>query len=190
MIITGVRDLCSTKNKPYPMKKIVFVLLIISGISILNFSCKNSTVKESSKSSADSSEFNSDLIVVGKDIITEVILNPDSLSDPWEAEKVKNFNGKLFYARLFENIYNQKVTVYEIFTGKALSPNEVRKIEKEYKGDFSKIGKLQFHEDWYFNTVSNKIVKRIKSVTFAYTIQREPGLPPGYKGLFDLKIEQ
>ena len=88
---------------------------------------------------------------------------------------------------LFENIYNQKVIVYDHYTEKPLTPDDVRKIEKEYDADIARIGKLQFLEDWYFNPVTSKIIKKIKSVTFAYSIQRDSGLPPGYKALFKLK---
>jgi hypothetical protein len=172
------------------MKKLFYKLAIISGIIFLSFSCKNKTVKETLKSTATTTEVGSDLILVGKDIVTEVVVKPDTLGDPWEVEKVKNFNGKLLYPSLFENIYSQKVTVYDIFTEKPLTTGDVRKIEKEYNGDVSRIGKLQFLEDWYFDPVSNKIIKKIKSVTFAYSIQRDAGLPSGYKALFKLKTDQ
>ena len=172
------------------MKKIVYALIILSGILIFNFSCKNSTVKEVPKSITGSSELSSGLILVGKDIITEVILKPDTLGDPWEVEKVKNFNGKLLFPNLFENIYNKKVTVYDIFTGKPLNPQDVRKIEKEIGNDHSKIGKIQFLEDWYFNPLNDQIIKKIKSASFAYEIQRQAGLPTGYKALFRLNFYQ
>jgi hypothetical protein len=171
------------------MKKMLCTLLIISGILIMTFSCKTRNVKEGMISNTDSTDIGPGLIVIGKDIITEVILNPDTLGDPWEAEKVKNFNGKLLYPTLFDNIYKHKVIVYDVFTGKPLTPEDVRKVEKEYNADISRIGKLQFLEDWYFNPVTNRVIKKIKSVTFAYSIQRDTGLPPGYKALFKLNAD-
>lgn len=172
------------------MKKLIHSLTLISGLIFFSFSCKNTAVKESAKSVTSNSEISSDLILIGQDIITEVIINPDTLGDPWEVEKVKNFNGKLFFSKLFENIYNQKVIVYDIYTGKPLSPGDVRKLEKEYGNDITRIGKLQYFEDWYFNPLTNKIIKKIKSIKFAYSIQREAGLPPGYKALFSLNTDQ
>ncbi len=167
------------------MKKNVLSLILISGILLVGFSCKNRTVKEGQKSS-ESNEISSSLLLIGKDIITEVILYPDSLGDPWELEKVKNFNGKLLYSRLFDDIYSKKVTVYDVFTDKPLTPEDVKKSVNEINGDISKIGKLQFQEDWYFDPSTGSIVKKIKSVTFACTIIRDPGLPRGYKGLFKI----
>jgi hypothetical protein len=171
------------------MKKSVFVLIVLSGILLLSFSCKNTTVKESSNPSASGGEANSDLIVVGKDIITEVIVKPDSLGDPWQVEKVKNYNGKQMFSNLFENIYNKKVTVYDILSEEPLSPDNVRKMEQDFSKDLSKIAKFQFLEDWYFNPVTNKITKTVKSVSFGYELTSGEGLPPRYKALFRLKMD-
>jgi hypothetical protein len=170
------------------MKRIVFFFITLLVISFLGGSCKNKTIKEGQKTAVPGVEISPGMISIGKDIITEVILNPDTLGDPWEAEKIKNYNGKLLYKSLFENIYNKKVIVYDVFTDKPLTPEDVKSVEKEYNSDISRIGKLQFLEDWYFDPVTSKIIKQIKSVTFSYSIQRGPGLPTGYKALFKLKV--
>ena len=178
------------------MKKSVFNLIIISGMLIFIVSCNSTTRKEPVKSVTSTSEIKTsdgigaDLIVIAKDIITEVIVKPDSLGDPWEVEKVKNYDGKQMLTYLFENIYNKKLSVYDIFTGKPLDPSAVKKIENEFGSDLSKVGKLQFLEDWYFNPATDKIIKKIKSVSFAYEFKREKGLPVGYKALFKLNIDK
>lgn len=178
------------------MKKLPIGLIIISGILTFVISCKSTPTKETVRPVAGISEarttteVSNDLIVVAKDIITEVIVKPDTLGDPWEVEKVKNYDGKQMLANLFENINNKKLIVYDIFTGKPLDPAAVKKIEKEFGSDLSKVGKLQFLEDWYFNPATNKIIKKIKSVSFAYEFKREKGLPPGYKALFKLNTDQ
>jgi hypothetical protein len=172
------------------MKKLVFTLIIISGMLVFNISCNTKSPKESLKSVTGSSEVSSDLVVVGNDIITEVIVKPDSLGDPWELEKVKNYNGKLMFANLFKNIYDKKVTVYDNLTGSPLKPEDVRKMEKEFGSDITKIAKLQFLEDWYFNPSTNKIIKKIKSVSFGYESSKDDGLPVRYKALFRLNVDQ
>ena len=83
------------------MKKTVIILMVISGTLLFNVSCKNKTVREAPKFVSTYTEISPDLILVGKDIITEVIVKPDTLGDPWEVEKVKNFNGKLLYSSSF-----------------------------------------------------------------------------------------
>jgi hypothetical protein len=157
---------------------------------ILNVSCKNTTVKESTNTGTLSSGVNPDLIVVANDIITEVIVKPDTLGDPWEVEKVKNFNGNLMFTNLFENIYSKKVTVFDNLTGAPLDPADVRKMEKEIGSDLTKIAKIQFLEDWYFNPSTNKLIKKIKSASFGYESSKEEGLQVRYKALFKLNIDQ
>jgi len=172
------------------MKKLVCTLIIISGMLVFFDSCKNSTVKENTRPVAGSSEVSPDLIVVGTDIITEVIIKPDTLGDPWEVEKVKNFNGKLMFTNLFANIYSKKVTVYNILTGDPFDPEDVRKMTKEFDSDISRIAKIQFLEDWYFNPSTNKIIKKIKSASFGFESSKDTRLPARYKALFRLNIDQ
>ena len=127
--------------------------------------------------------------MIGKDIITEVILKPDTLGDPWEVEKVKGFSGREMIKDLFDKIYKNKLTVYDCFSGEALNTAEIKKMKKEVGYDISKIGKIQFVEDWYFDPLTNSISKKVKAFTFGYELIREGGLPTGYKGLFRLKTE-
>jgi hypothetical protein len=170
------------------MKKSVFTLLLICGLLCINVACKNKNVNDAANT--QSSAPSPDLITVAKDIITEVIVRPDSLGDPWEIEKVRNFNGKEMFTDLLKNIYDKKVTVYDIITGDPLDPKDVKEMEKEFESDVMKIGKIQFLEDWYFNPSTNKIIKKIKSASFGYESYKEKNLPVRYKALFRLNIDQ
>jgi hypothetical protein len=172
------------------MKKLVFSLIIISGILILSFSCKNGKVKEAVTEAVEFTDGVSGQILVAKDIITEVIVKPDSLSDPWEIEKVKNYNGRQMFIKLFENISTKKVTVYNNLTGAPLSTDDVRKMQSEIGPDLSRIAKIQFLEDWYFNFSTNKIIKKIKSASFGYMTGIGEAGPVRYKALFKLKIDE
>jgi hypothetical protein len=170
------------------MKSSAFTLIIITGILIFNYSCKQNTAKVEPVQPKTESADTAGLYLIAKDIITEVIVKPDTLGDPWEVEKVKNFNGTLMYKDLFENIYSKKIIVCDILTGKPLDISEVKKIAREFGNDNSKIGKLQFLEDWYFNPSTNKLIKKLKSTSFAYEFQREQNLPVVYKALFKLNM--
>jgi hypothetical protein len=172
------------------MKKSVSLFAAISIIIFLGGSCKNTTTKNNVPgTAATTTPVEEGLILIGRDIITEVVVKPDTLGDPWEVEKVKGYNGKEMFASLFENIKNKKVTVYDCFTGAALDPSDVMKMKNEIGTDISKIGKIQFLEDWYFNPLTNSISKKIKSASFGYETIREGGLPTGYTALFQLKTK-
>jgi hypothetical protein len=168
------------------MKKAGIVLMLF-GIMIL-YSCRNQAVKEYTSAAAGKEEPGSGLVAVATDIITEVIVKPDTLGDPWELEKVKGYNGKLMFASLFDNIYNKKIVVYDIMSDAPLDPTDVRKMEKDFNSDITRIAKFQFLEDWYFNSETNKIIKKIKSISFGYEIM-DNGFPKRYKALFKLKTE-
>jgi hypothetical protein len=168
------------------MKKSSHIVYIVFVVIILLFSCRNRT-SATIESQADVKPHDTEgLIPVAKDIITEVIVKPDTLGDPWETEKVKGFNGNQMFTDIFSNIYSKKLTAHDCLTGEKLTPNDVRKLEKEFNSDLSRIGKLQFLEDWYFNPVTSEFDKRIKSISFGYEIVRESGLPRGYKALFQI----
>jgi hypothetical protein len=170
------------------MKKTVIYLAALCIIIILGNSCKNTTKNTVSEAATVTSSITDGLLPFGKDMITEVVVKPDTLGDPWEVEKVKGFNGGEMFVTLFKNIYNKKLTVYDCITGKTLAPADVRKMESEIGSDMYRIGKIQFLEDWYFNPATNVISKKIKSVSFGYEVIRGEGLPPAYKALFQLKL--
>lgn len=170
------------------MKRSVSMMMLIFGILSINVACKNGNVKD--VTGTGSFSVSPELILVANDIITEVIVRPDSLGDPWEIEKVKNFNGKQMYTDLLRNIYDKKVIVYDILTGDPLDPGDVKEMEKEFGSDVTKIAKIQFLEDWYFNPSTSKIIKRIKSASFGYESYIDENLPVRYKALFRLNIDQ
>jgi hypothetical protein len=176
------------------MKKLIYAVILFSGVLILNFSCKNAKPKEVPKETPKevpaptSSE--AGLILVAKDIITEVIVKPDTLGDPWEIEKVKNYNGNMMFNKLFENLSGNQVTVYNNLTETPLTPDEIKKLKKELGSDLSRIAKLQFQEDWYFNPVTNKFIKKLKSVSFGYKSSKTEGDPVRYKALFKLRVDE
>ena len=65
-----------------------------------------------------------------------------------------------------------------------MEPGDLKSLERDFESDYSKIGKLQFVEDWYFNPATNSVTKNVKSVSFGYESKREEGLPPSYMAMF------
>jgi len=169
--------------------RIISILLPLLLFSVL--SCRNGSDKNTGNLvKADRPIDSAGLVMIGRDIITEVILRPDTLGDPWEVEKVKGFSGDQMFTTLFERIYDKKLTVFDCLTGEALNPADIKKMEKEFNSDRSRIAKMQFVENWYFDPATNEIVKKTRSVSFGYEIIREGGLPAGYAALFRVKSEQ
>lgn len=58
-------------------------------ILILAATCKNAPEKNVSESDVYNPAGTERLSMIGKDIITEVVVKPDTLGDPWEVEKYR-----------------------------------------------------------------------------------------------------
>jgi hypothetical protein len=123
-------------------------------------------------------------VLIASDIVTEVIIRPDPEGDPWEIEKVAGYEGDLLVANIFSRIYDGTLIVYDYHSGEALSVADVKKIESEFSDDRTRIGKLSFTEDWYYNPAENSLHKKAKSVTFGYELYNNLGKVYAYRAAF------
>jgi hypothetical protein len=169
------------------MKKAKVFFLFGLTILLLAGACKNSAEKKSGNATNVQATDTTGLMLVGKDIITDIVLKPDTAGDPWEVEKVKGFRGDKMFRELLDNIYTGKVTVYDCRVDKALTTSEIRDLEKEFDSDVSRIGKVQFTEDWYFDTNRNSIIKKVKSVSFGFSMGTSGDMSLRYKALFRIR---
>lgn len=167
------------------MKKRTLILTLTAVFILVAASCKNRPADDGSEGKTKPGTGGQ--ILIGKEMVTEIFVKPDTTGDPWEVEKVKGFDGNQMYKILFENIYSDKLKVFDCFTGEPLSVKQVKDMEKEYNLDISNIGKIQYIEDWYFDPSTSSIIKKIKSFSFGYQYLRGAGLPVGYKPIFLVK---
>lgn len=123
-------------------------------------------------------------VLIASDIVTDVIIRPDPEGDPWEVEKVAGYKGNIMVNTIFDRIYAGTMTAYEYHTGEPMTPGEVKKIEMEFNNDRSKIGKLSFTEDWYYDPATNNISKIAKSVVFGYELYNGEQKVYAYRAAF------
>ncbi len=172
------------------MKKILIGLIPFI-ISLFLSTCTGNKKEKITPASTIVTEFSDEgLIIIGKDIITEVVIKPDPEGDPWELEKLKGFNGEPMFLDLLNKITQNAINVYDCIKGNRLTEKEAKKLLRETGSDISKIGKIQFIEDWFFNPSTNEIIKKVKSISLGYESKREEGLPPAYLPYFQVKPEQ
>jgi hypothetical protein len=170
------------------MKNFAYYLIYILTLSLALISCSRGKDTINQKVEKDTSVIDAGLIVVAKDIITEVVVNQVPDGDPWEAEKIAGYNGEAMINKLFEDIYNKRLAVYDYHSGLVLTPKEVKKLEEEFNSDRSLIGKIQFTEDWYLDPKTDGIIKDIKSIVFGVELREASGNIYGYKALFQIKF--
>jgi hypothetical protein len=162
------------------MKKYIIAALILMMVA----SCKNekpTIVKTVADEQAPAGS-----IIVAKDIVTEVIVRPDSLGDPWEMEKVAGYNGSEMVNDIFSSIYQGKLIAKDYHTGQPLKAGDVKEFEKDFTNR-SRIGKLSFTEDWYYNPATFSVTKKVKSMAFGYELLNNEGKVFGYKAVFSIE---
>jgi hypothetical protein len=162
------------------MKKFYLLIIVVSFM----ISCKNEKAVQVPSVSITEEAMPSWYIPVAKDIVTEVVVKPDSTGDPWEMEKVAGYQGEAMINNIFESIYKGNLTVKDYHTGEILKASDVKAFEKEFDNDHSKIGKLSFTENWYYDPVTKSVIKKVKSFTFGYELINNDGKVFGYKALF------
>ena len=116
-----------------------------------------------------------------------VVKNPDP-EDKWTNEQLGNFNLDKLVKMVFSSIEKGKVTAFNYHTGEEMDLKEIKDLEKSDDFDRSKIGKVQFIEDWYFNEEKLTMSKKVKSIMFAYEVYDQFGKIRGYKAAFRIDL--
>jgi len=89
-------------------------------------------------------------VLVAEPIIYDVVvLNPDP-EDRWATEKLNKLNKEALVDLIFQAVEEGRVTAYNYHTEEKMSMKDIRALEKTEEFNKSKIGKIQFIEDWYW----------------------------------------
>jgi len=167
------------------MRKFYSIVLGCATLATVLVSCgtdKSSEVK-SSINKTDSEQVNvlTDSLVYG--IVTHIGENVD----PYENEEFKSFLQDKLISNIFEQLYAGKLKAYDFLTNNELSIDDIREIEKKDGFNRSKVGKVQFNEQWYFDN-NGVLNKRVNSMTFGVESYSNQGNFTGYNALFKIKF--
>ncbi|NPA67578.1 MAG: hypothetical protein GXO50_03105 [Chlorobi bacterium] len=80
---------------------------------------------------------------------------------------------QLLADKIFDAVYAGKLKAYNYITGKEMTIQEVKELEKEF--DRKNIGQILFTEDWYFDPENLKMYKQVNSLMLAYFRYDEDG---------------
>jgi len=126
--------------------------------------------------------------LVANPIIYDVIIkNPDP-EDRWATEKLEKLNKEALVDLIFNAVESGKVIAYNYHTDEKMSMKEFKALKKLEEFDKSKIGEIQFIEDWYFDEVNMKMTKIVKSIMLAYEVYDQFGKVRGYKAAFRIDL--
>jgi hypothetical protein len=167
--------------------KILFTLLtgLLFGF-LVSCNSGNKEPKHAEKTT-DQSLKGKGILIADPIIYDVVVLNPDP-EDRWTSEKLEKLNKEDLVDLIFQAIEEGKVTAYNYHTEEKMSMKDIRTLEKTEEFNKSKIGKIQFVENWYFDEKNMKMTKVVKSIMLAYEVYDQFGKVRGYKAAFRIDL--
>ncbi len=127
-------------------------------------------------------------IVIADTIVNDVIiLNPDN--DEWTDYCLRNLDKKTLVNEIFISVYEGKLIPYEFFQNEILSIEDIKALENDSTFSRNKIARVQFEEAWHYDTVNQKMVKKVHSIMLAYEVYNLFGEIKGYKPAFKVYLK-
>jgi len=168
-----------------------FQWIFLFGVIIFTGSCKRTnedqTMPVELKTGELQTQPKNNETVIANPVVYDVIIKNIDDSDPWNNERLKYVSQKYLVEHYLQSIYDGNLVAYDFFTEKPLSNRELRKIEKREDFSRNKIGKIQFYEQWYLDTVTHKIRKEVYQMVFGYHKFSSDSQVVGYKPIFLVK---
>ena len=121
----------------------------------------------------------------GKIIYDASILNRDS-TDSWANECLSEFNRKALIEKIFNAVYDGRITPLDYFTNEKISPEKIKRMETA--GEFSRenISKMRFEEKWIWDEEKAEMQKQLISITISYDVFDNTGKTRGQKPIFKI----
>ena len=166
------------------MKSVNILLIGLAVLTLATTSCNNrksEVVKTNFSVTPEGSTVIADSLIYG------IETHENENSDLSENEAFKTFLQDKLINYVFDQIYSGKLKAYDFFSDKELSIKEVREIEKAEWFSRSKVGKIQFDEQWYVDK-DGILRKRVYSIILGVENYSNQGNFINYKALFKVKF--
>jgi len=164
--------------------KYLIVGYVIIAASII--SCKNDRTAvpiSITKTNPEGSIILTDSLVYG------IVTHTSQDADPLENEEFKTFLQENLINYIFDQLYAENLKAFDFFSGKELTIKEIKKIEKTEGFSRSRVGKVQFNEQWYFDK-NGVLNKRVNSMTFGVEHYSNQGTFLNYNALFTINFKR
>ena len=168
------------------MKPLLHYALLIILLSII--SCHRQE-KELVENIPDNQPVTDAGIKIADPVIYDALIKNPNMEDSWGTEELKGFDRKKMVDLLFQAVYEGRAIAYNYHTDEPMSIEEVKKLEISKEFDRTKIGKIQFVEDWYFDPETLHMTKKIKSIMMAYEVYNQFDELRGYKAAFRIDLK-
>jgi hypothetical protein len=155
--------------------------VVLAGTAL--FSCTNEqpkAVKE--EASAFTQDHNGQLSVASQIVYDVEIINPNP-DDLWTAECLEGLDQKALVDFVFEGLYSNEFSAYDIFEGTPVSARKIRKMEENAEFTRDQVGKFQFMEEWVLDTLNMTYSKHVKEIRMGLQSFNSAGELTGYAPL-------
>jgi len=125
--------------------------------------------------------------VLADSLVYSIVTHTNENDDSTENVEFKSFLQEKLISYIFEQLYAEKLKAYNFLTDEKLSLKEIKKIEAAEGFCLSKVGKVQFNEQWYFDKYG-VLNKRVNSMTLGVESYSNQGNFYGYRALFKIKF--
>jgi hypothetical protein len=170
------------------MNKIGISLIMVCFI-ISCTGCKQKS--QGPKEYSEAGKYQSDSLLknlIADTIVYDVLIkNPDP-NDKWTEQCLAKLDKRRFVDQLFNAVYNKNAVAYDFFSGKTITAGRLRRIERTDDFSREKIGKIQFSESWYYDSLNLVMEKRIISLVLGYELYGDNGEIIGYKPVFKINL--
>lgn len=117
-----------------------------------------------------------------------VVKNPDK-EDEWTESCLKNTDADTLIDIIFNAIYSGKLVPYHYWYKDSIVPlDSIKNFEKLIRN--YKIGKMSFEEQWFFDTDSMKMYKKVNSIIIGYGIKDNLGAIGSYRAMFKVFLDK
>lgn len=149
-----------------------------------------SSPKENTEhSSIENTPIQSTGIAIAKPVIYEVIIKNFDTADVWKAECLEGLNRAGLLNTIFEEIYSGKLTALEYYSEDTMQIAKVRELEASFDNLRNEIAKIQFTENWFYDTVNQQLNKKVQEITLGYPKYMDDTVIVGYKPVFKINFE-
>ncbi len=162
--------------------KSVFFLTIFS-IFIL-FGCSgNPEQKEALVPRAETSG-----LTIADTVIYDVVVKNPQAEDTWTEDCLRNLDREKLVDIIFDAVYRHELLPYDYISHELMSVKDIRDLENDPEFSRKNIGKIQFSEEWYFDTDNLRMEKRVNSLSLGYEVFDLSGNLRGYKPAFMVRL--
>lgn len=123
-------------------------------------------------------------IKVARQIVYDVEIKNPYPDDQWMTECLEGLDHDALVNFVFEGIYNEKFSAFDIFEGTPISSRKIKKMEEEGTFSRDRIGKFQFMEEWFLDTIHMTYSKKVTEVRMGLQKFNENSELTGYDPLF------